>query len=63
LKNQGKKYTKKERQKYNEKLQTDKKRQEKKEHNKIVRLINLTDKNSYRSKRELKRDIKKCLAK
>jgi hypothetical protein len=63
LKNQGKKYTKQERQKYNEKLHADKKRQEKKDQNKVVRFISLTNKYSYRSNRELKKDIKKCLVK
>ena len=63
MKNQGKKYTKQERQKYNEKLHADKKRQEKKDQNKVVRFISLTIKNSYRSNRELKKDIKKCLVK
>lgn len=39
LRNQGKKYTKKERQTYNDKLKVDKKRQEKKENNKVVKKI------------------------
>ena len=39
LRTQGKKYTKQERQKYNEKLKVDKKRQEKKENNKAVGII------------------------
>ena len=51
MKSQGKKYSKKERQKYNEKLKVDRKRQEKKEHNKVVRNI-LKVKFFYRLKRE-----------